>query len=118
MWELFGYLFWLGVCLAVYSWLHHSPSRRPGPPQVTIPLFVTQEYLYPAPEPPEPSQRPRILTMVADNPADHPYDEIPLTTLVDHLHNKHWEVLNMVAESGSPSRWRKEHAADHGLVMR
>lgn len=63
--------------------------------------------------------RPRILQAVALNPADHPYDEMTLDGLQEHLFHAHWETWNLtVGKDRAPSTWRKRHADDHGLVVR
>lgn len=127
--DLLATLFWLIVVIVLLRlWRRSDVSRYyrttsvyPSTPSSPAPLLSAREIEPQPPTSPAPtatSTQPRILIAYADNPADHPYDETPLTALVDHLNDKHWEVLNMVAESGSPSRWRKEHAADHGLVIR
>lgn len=49
------------------------------------------------------------------DPCDHPFAELPLNDLLTHLHEEHFEVWNLLGETNPlPSRWRKEHAADHG----
>lgn len=61
----------------------------------------------------------RQYVATAINPCDHPFDELALTDLHDHLYKKHWEVWNVLGERNpAPARWRKEHASDHGVVVK
>lgn len=49
------------------------------------------------------------------DPCDHPFAELSLDDLLEHLHADHFEVWNVLGEMNPlPSRWRAEHAADHG----
>ena len=89
-----------------------APTTRPTTrPTTTVDVTVPTQG-------PTPTPQPRTLIAYATNTCDHPYDEQPLTDLVSHLYDNHWEVWNMVAESASPTKMRREHCADHGLVMR
>lgn len=61
--------------------------------------------------------QPRTYMVQALNTCNHPFDEMPLTELQDHLYEQHFEVWNVIGErSPSPAKWRAEHAADHGFA--
>lgn len=110
-----GPMVWLAILWGLYRLLFsnggnpagHSPraakaARAQGAAPAGSPLY-----------------RERLLVAVADNPHDHPYDELSLTDLHDHLFTEHFEVYNLLGEHNPmPAKWRKEHAADHGLVIR
>lgn len=105
-----------------------KPRRRPPttPSNPAWAAYAAQVYLPTAPPPlsghtppATGSIQPRILTAVALNPCNHPYDELPLDDLHDHLFRDHFEIYNLLGERNPlPAKWRKEHAADHGLVIR
>lgn len=53
-------------------------------------------------------------TVTSANLADHPYEDMTLDNLHNHLYEKHFEVLNLLAEKNPlPARWHREHVDDH-----
>lgn len=103
---------WWGIRMTLSRPLPSRPQRRgrilvasEGPPTTASPS-------------PSPVASARRLVAVAQNTADHPYDEMPLSDLQSHLFDAHFEVWNLVGERNpSPGKWRGEHAADHGLEI-
>lgn len=59
----------------------------------------------------------RSVTVLLADPNNHPYDNLPITELHEHMFNDHFESWNLLGDA-APERFRKEHAADHGLVLR
>lgn len=60
---------------------------------------------------------PRLYAVDPGSIPGHPFDELPLTELHAHCYAAHFEVWNYLGgREAAPSVWRREHAADHGLV--
>lgn len=48
------------------------------------------------------------------DPCSHPYSPLPITDLIDHCSQHHFEIWNQLGpRDAPPSRWRIEHATDH-----
>jgi hypothetical protein len=53
--------------------------------------------------------RRRLYEMVAEDPCDHPFTEMPVERLIAHVRAHHAAVADV-----APCRLPSEHAAEHG----
>lgn len=100
--DAYSIVFWLTVAIlaGVYG-LSKTPPVTPG-----------ADYAPPA-------HRRRQAVPVAPDPHAHPFIDLPVTALISHCFDHHFEVWNHLGEkSPALSTWRKEHAVDHGVVLR
>lgn len=118
----------LGLCYLLYlafrtHYTHYTHYTTPTS-RATTPLStaLAQKFDIPGFQPAQQEAqalRQRMYVAYADNPHSHPFDELGLDKLIEHLYDQHWEVWNTVGEKDPmPSTLRREHAADHGLVLR
>lgn len=100
--ELLATLFWLAfLALAIHYLL---PRRRPS-----LPAYHPRSAT---------SSSSALYQATIIDPNDHAYSYLPITPLIAHCFDSHFELWNMLGEKDvTIDSWQRQHANEHGLGL-